>query len=217
MIKSQKLFIAIFIGFGLVFLLTLHLRPYPIHYIVKAIPIFSLAILVIRRIQGKMGMLMFCGFLFSGIGDIVLELGLKIGFIFGIGAFLIAHLFYTIVFLNQPKPRGVRLFLALGIVIYGFAIGYWLLPDLGKMLFPVVAYLCVITLMGVSASIGSRNHSLIILGAYLFIISDSIIAVSRFLQPIAYGSYWIMVTYYAGQFFIAIGAIKSFPQLKNAD
>lgn len=83
-----------------------------------------------------------------------------------------------------------------------------MLPGLGEMTFPVLIYLAVILVMGVSACAAGTNHGLIIAGAALFIVSDSLIAINKFLTPIPAASLFIMTTYYAGQFLICRGVIK---------
>ena len=89
--------------FALGFLTTLHLTPYPFAYLVKSIPILILSVTIYLTIKTTKGKLLSLGFLFSGIGDIVLEYPTDGLFVYGIGAFLIAHLFYISVFLRKPK------------------------------------------------------------------------------------------------------------------
>lgn len=214
-VRRSNPLILTFLGFGAVFLATLHLRPYPLHYIIKAIPIFALAILVRTRISGRPGLLMMLGLVFSGIGDILLDLSIPIGFMIGLAAFMIAHVFYITAFYRGVGFRGFRTLTAVIFLVYGIIMIRLLLPNLGGMAAPVIAYICVITLMGISASSGTGNHILILLGASLFVFSDSIIAVNRFLTPIAHKSYWIMSTYYAGQLLMALGAIQSFGKTAN--
>jgi uncharacterized membrane protein YhhN len=96
----------------------------------------------------------------------------------------------------------------MAIIIYGLVLGVVLIPNLGSMLIPVVAYLLVILTMGISATLGADNHFLIITGACFFILSDSIIAVDKFLTPISFSSFWIMTTYYSAQFCIISGSLK---------
>lgn len=196
------------IGLAGLFLITLTYRPYPLAYLVKSIPIFCLAFIVLIKVPGGKGKLLSIGFLFAGIGDILLELPSKNLFVYGLGFFLTAHLFYISVFLRSltfTKPRLISILL---ILIYGGGIGAYLFPNLGSMLVPIVIYLGVILVMGISASLGGDNHPLIILGACLFIISDSIIAISRFLTPVACASLWIMISYYPAQMLIALGAVR---------
>jgi len=63
--------------------------------------------------------------------------------------------------------------------------------------------------MAVSSSIGKDNHYLTVIGAAFFVISDSLIALNRFVFKIQYSGLLIMVTYYVAQFLIIIGIIKN--------
>ena len=198
----------IFFCFAIFFLVTLNLRPYPFSYVIKSIPVLSLSLLTLFNIKGTRGTLISIGLLCSGAGDIILELDRSGYFTYGLVAFLIAHIFYISAFITKPKLQKLRSFIALSMIVYGYIIGYLLIPNLGDMTIPVMVYLCVIVVMGISASIGGSIHYLVIAGACLFILSDSIIAINRFLAPVPYSSFWIMITYYPAQFCIAVGSSK---------
>lgn len=204
----NKILYAVFFCFALLFIATLNLRPFPLVHIVKVVPVYSLAILVFLNIKGSRGKLIGIGLLFSGIGDIVLELDRDNYFVYGLGAFLVAHLFYIAAFAKNLQLKGPRAVVALVVIAYGFIIGFFLIPKLGDMTAPVVAYLCVILAMGIFVALGASNHWLVVIGACLFIASDSIIAVNRFLTPVPASSLWIMAIYYSAQFFITTGALR---------
>ena len=124
----------------------------------------------------------------------------------GLGAFLVAHLFYIAAFIRQPVFLRSRLPVIAAIGVYGLAMAIILLPRLGDMLLPVTVYLIIIIGMGISASLGSTNHTLVIVGACFFILSDSLIAINRFLLPLPLSGYLVMGTYYAAQMLITLGA-----------
>ncbi|MEA3358626.1 MAG: lysoplasmalogenase [Thermodesulfobacteriota bacterium] len=204
----NKIIYLVFFSFAGLFLLTLNLRPYPFAYLIKSIPVLSLSLLAFFNIKGIKGKLIGIGLLFSGAGDIILELDRSGYFTYGLGAFLIAHIFYISAFISESELKRTRSLISLSMLAYCFIIGYFLIPNLGDMIVPVTAYLCVILAMGISASIGSSNHYLVVIGACFFILSDSIIAINRFLEPISYSSFWIMITYYPAQFLIAFGSSR---------
>lgn len=208
MVSINKIIYSLFFCFALIFIATLNLRPYPFDFIVKAVPVLSLALLAFLKIPGIRGKLLGIGFLFSDVGDIVLELNRSDYFVFGLAAFLVAHIFYIAVFIRKPVLNKQRSIIAMVIIIYGLVLGFILIPNLGSMMIPVVAYLLVILVMGISATIGANNHFLIIAGACFFIFSDSIIAVNKFLTPVPFSSLWIMTIYYSAQFFIMHGSLK---------
>jgi uncharacterized membrane protein YhhN len=132
------------------------------------------------------------GILGGFLGDFFLMLPDKSGkntsFKIGLIAFLLGHIFYII----SMAPK--------------------LLKHTGKMSIPVGVYIVVIVLMGYSTSvlIGIVNLSaviLLIVGAWLFIISDTLNAWHRFVSPIIYERLWVMSTYIAGQFLIVFGFV----------
>ena len=92
--------------------------------------------------------------------------------------------------------------------IFGLVMGTVLFPRLGDMLIPVAAYLVIILGMGIAAALGTTNQNLVIAGALLFILSDSLIAINRFVAPVPMASYFIMITYYLAQLCITSGSSK---------
>ncbi|BBO76048.1 hypothetical protein DSCW_34650 [Desulfosarcina widdelii] len=206
MTRTSKIFYLIFFSFAVIFIATLHMRPYPFVYLVKAVPIYSLAALAFLNIPGLRGKLIGLGLVFSGVGDIVLELAGDSLFAVGLGAFLTAHLFYIAAFTKGIRFKGARGMVAAAIMVYGCLIGFVMVPNLGDMLVPVLAYLLVIVAMGVLAALGGVNHWLVVAGACLFIASDSLIAVNRFIAPVPNSGLLIMATYYPAQLLITAGA-----------
>ena len=93
---------------------------------------------------------------------------------------------------------------------------WWLLPNLGNLQFAVVAYLMAIATMGLFAFQSSLPMRWAVLGAILFIISDSFIAINKFISPIPYESYWIMSSYYMAQFMLVTGFLNSERQYAEA-
>ena len=208
MLSLNRIIYPLFFCFSFIFIASINFRPYPGDFIIKAIPVLSLALLAFTAIPGIRGKLLGTGLLFSDLGDILLELDRSNYFIFGLAAFLIAHIFYIMVFIRKPRFAISRAIIVFIMILYGIVLGVILIPHLGSMTIPVMAYLTVILLMGISASLGSDNHLFIIAGASLFILSDSIIAVDKFLTPVPYSHFWIMSLYYTAQFFILSGALK---------
>jgi alkenylglycerophosphocholine hydrolase len=209
--KSYNLLgIIIFSLVAAVYLITLDYRPYPFAFLVKSTPIFVLMILVFLNIPDSRGKRIGLGLLFSAIGDILLALHSKNSFVFGVIAFTIAHFFYISVFLKEVRLKKSRIPVILAMSGYSIAMGIIMFPKLGAMFIPLMGYLTIILIMGLSAALGEKNHPLIVTGACLFIISDSLIAINGFINPIPFSSLWVMITYYAAQALIAKGSIESF-------
>ncbi len=207
---TNRIIVILTAGFAIAFMFTIHLRPYTLTYLVKSLPIFLLSLLIFLNIKNSKGKLISLGLFFSGIGDIVLDYPAKGLFVFGIIAFTIAHLFYISVFLRNIKFTKKAFAVILLLLIYSTILGTLLYPKLGDMAIPIFTYLGIILIMAGSAALGNNNHYLLILGAVLFIISDSLIAIGRFITPITYSSHWIMSTYYIAQILIVLGTLASF-------
>ena len=50
------------------------------------------------------------------------------------------------------------------------------------------------------------------IGAVVFMSSDCVIAINRFVVPVKFGKFVVMITYYAGQLLIARSAIRAKPE-----
>ncbi|MCE9522407.1 MAG: lysoplasmalogenase [Alphaproteobacteria bacterium] len=140
----------------------------------------------------------------SALGDFFLALERQERyFVLGLASFLAGHIAYVGVMLpNAIVPRGVALALVLVAVGAASAFIAWLLPSLGRMKVPVLAYFAVIMAMVASAlSIPGAPWTLGA-GAVLFALSDSLIAVRKFKQPFPFSNVAVWVTYAAAQFLI---------------
>ena len=102
----------------------------------------------------------------------------------------------------------------LPILVFAGTLVYVLLPGLTPdLLIPVPVYACVIGTMAYTAAVRVRvergGYLPGLLGALLFVCSDAILALGEFgpsNMRLAQTKLWVMVTYYAAQFFIAVAA-----------
>lgn len=145
----------------------------------------------------------------STAGDILLALrNQEQFFVFGLGAFLCAHLAYLAVLLPLVSVPGILPALsAVALLVAAGAMMAWLWPGLGKMRVPVTAYFAVITAMTVAAILARGVPALGAVGAVLFLLSDSLIGVRKFKAPFPLVSEAIWATYYAGQALLAGGIL----------
>lgn len=142
------------------------------------------------------------GLLFCAAGDVLLE----IVFVYGMAAFAIGHLFYIAAFLEWGRVLGFnrRDFpVAVLVTLVSAGLLVWFLPGMGDLTIPAIAYQVIITVMVASAFL-VKAPMLARLGAVMFMLSDSLIALDRFTTIAAPpGSVWI--TYAAAQILIAWG------------
>jgi len=182
-------------------------------WLLKIIPIAVLLGGVLKTKSSLMRTILLSALVFSGCGDLLLAFD---EFIFGVAAFLLAQLSYAWLFRHHWQGFYNRWHLSVLLLIYMLVIMWWLLPNLGNLQFAVVAYLIAIATMGLFAFQSSLPMRWAVLGAILFIISDSFIAINKFISPIPYESYWIMSSYYMAQFMLVTGFLNSVRQYAEA-
>ncbi|MBK6263789.1 lysoplasmalogenase [Marivirga sp. S37H4] len=156
---------------------------------------------------------------FSWIGDVMLLFTDKnfLFFFAGLGSFLVAHLFYILAYWKATYERRLKFHLSVvPFVVIGYAVlmGYLILPYLdGIIQIPVGFYAVIISLMVVFAwyrrgQTSSSSFQWVFIGAILFVVSDSILAINRFAETIPYAGLAVMITYIAAQWTIVNGLLK---------
>lgn len=201
----QAIYSILFFAFSMLYLVLLPFGTLSISWLLKVLPIIVLFIAVLKTpiFSGKA--LMLLALIFSASGDILLEQGL---FIFGIAAFLIAQLHYGAYFAKNWSSLKTRWYLSAFIVLFMTVMAFLLVPHLGQFTLPVFAYLLVIGLMGLLATQSKMPLRWSVFGALMFILSDSFIAINRFLHPLPLESYLIMTSYYLAQWMIIHGVLN---------
>lgn len=131
----------------------------------------------------------------------------------GLVSFLLGHLFYVWTFLAQADLGAISLSGLLGTAFftaYGIVVFRKLRPHMGTLFVPITLYIVVIVLMGVSTSLCMGSQSMfaaivVIFGALVFMVSDTINAWNRFARPIPNERILTMSTYLGGQFLLVHG------------
>jgi uncharacterized membrane protein YhhN len=157
---------------------------------------------------------------FSWLGDILLLWNHL--FVYGLGAFLMAHVCYIIGFrVAQKIPTRVEevnfvksFFYNLPIYLAAALTFYLINPNLGSMKIPVILYILVIVGMVATArdrfkKCNPASFWQVFIGAVLFFISDGAIAISRFFAEFSESGILIMGTYATAQLLIVMG-IRSY-------
>lgn len=208
MTTVQKALLYIFLAFAVLFIGLLPLQPYPGNFAIKAIPAIGLAVLAFLAVSGLRGKLLFVSLLFCAAADIALELPIEMSFIFGLGLFLIAHILFIVTFSRDFKAQKSKIPVILLLIVYAKMMAFVLTPWLKEMAIPVYIYVTAITLMGIFAALRTSKNDFTLYGAISFIVSDSIIAINKFMMPVVAADYIIMITYYVALFLIVYGFLR---------
>jgi len=131
----------------------------------------------------------------------------------GLVAFLLGHLFYAAAFFSRMGGNGVSpggAVVSAGFVLYGVIVFLKMKSFLGKLFVPVTVYIGVIVMMGISTALCFGFQPLLpagtaVLGALIFMISDTMNSWNRFVRVIPHERVLTMSTYLAGQFLIVAG------------
>jgi uncharacterized membrane protein YhhN len=150
--------------------------------------------------------------LFSWAGDVIL----CFSFIPGLACFLLAHVMYVIAFLKTSGKSELitkRIYLLFPVILYGAGLLCLLYDNLDGMRLPMITYTMVILTMLIAAinrygKVSRLSFILVLAGAVLFVISDSLIALNKFGFPFVFSGVAVMTTYIAAQYLIVTGVLK---------
>ncbi len=152
----------------------------------------------------------------SWLGDVALLGSSDVAFQLGLVSFLLAHLAYVVVF-SKNKPANIPAILVQKPYFLLLFVAYWagflyLLRNIGDFFIPVTVYATV--LLGMAAAAFNRfgwvseaSFKWVFMGALLFLFSDSLIAINKFLVPIPFADIWIMLLYTTSQYLIVRGCL----------
>lgn len=159
------------------------------------------------------------GFALSWFGDVFLMFQAdEVFFLLGLASFMLAHVAYILAFRlwvydNHEVPLLKRSpWMAFVLMLYGVGFFKLIEEGLGPMKIAVIAYMAVILLMAIMAlnrykKVSRRGFAYIMAGALSFVLSDSILAYNKFMEPIPYAGVWIMATYCFAQWGIMMGGL----------
>jgi uncharacterized membrane protein YhhN len=200
-----------FFSFG--FIATLPWSPYAGIFVVKVLPILLLLSLTVAAVPFVGKWLLVAAVLFSGAGDVILDLTFSGNFIAGLVSFLIAHVFYIALFLRGAALRRRMVFATVLAVAFPVVMAAFLWPHLGEMRLPVAVYIAVIASMLVTSLHRAKLNLTVVMGALAFVVSDSLLALNKFYSPFPWARYAIMATYYLAQYLIVSGVLKEQQEL----
>ncbi len=178
-----------------------------IEMIFKPLLMTSLAVVYLVSVK-KPSFWLLSALFFSFWGDVFL-LDKANFFVFGLASFLVAHVVYikiTTSFLY--KDSAVRILTsAIPFVLLFVGLLGLIYNSLGDMLLPVIVYGVAISTFGTAALLNYRQqkttaNTWLLLGAILFIASDSLIALNNFYMPKPLFNIAIIVLYIVSQYLI---------------
>lgn len=164
---------------------------------------------------------------FSWLGDVLLFLDkiYKSYFIYGLTAFLAAHIFYIFYFWRMRKINKTaklpNALIFVGIAAYSLIFFAFLSPNAKNLLVPLGIYgLAISVMLGMSLTAfdfkKNKFGKLCVIGTLLFVLSDSILAINRFVSPFKYAMVFIMLTYAVAQLLITEGSLRNLREIEKA-
>jgi alkenylglycerophosphocholine/alkenylglycerophosphoethanolamine hydrolase len=147
------------------------------------------------------------------LGDLFLEFErlnhVRLYFELGIAAFLLGHVIYVWAFLVaehkfvRSGAKNIVRTLApvwlVAVAVFGAILRFGHIE--AALVAPVFVYaMTIMTMLGVALVL---KDQWVTFGALLFVCSDLLLAVDRFVVPVPQSTFLIMTTYYGAQFFIA--------------
>ncbi|MBN1652000.1 MAG: lysoplasmalogenase [Bacteroidales bacterium] len=160
---------------------------------------------------------------FSLLGDVFL-MPLFDHFILGLLFFLVSHLLYIAVFTKGnrsiifPTLKKGKLFL---VQMLSFYLGLMLIlmykiveTDSVVLMIAIPIYATVLLFMVLSTYVFSKVYfynygRYVLLGGIFFFVSDSILAINKFVVNLDYSPLWVMGTYIMAQWFLVYGFLNS--------
>jgi uncharacterized membrane protein YhhN len=154
------------------------------------------------------------GLLFSLAGDVFLMFE-KDFFIWGLASFLIAHIFYVVAFAQGVAWNNSQLLYLLPFLLVAAGMLKVLWPHLPKKLvIPVIVYATALILMGWFAArrfdvgvFGQTSDVLNLVGALLFLVSDGVLSIQRFIKKKPLFQVIVLSTYFPAQLCFALALI----------
>ncbi|MEZ4792512.1 MAG: lysoplasmalogenase [Gelidibacter sp.] len=191
----------------------------PLHYFTKPAIVISLMVFFWYQshfISKSIRNLTMLALLCSLLGDVLLmfvDVSANC-FMFGLVAFLLAHVMYILVFSKHRNPSKKPMPFLVILLVYAIGLFSLLRPGLGDMLIPVLIYMLVILGMATTSFLREGKASkisyyFVFFGAILFMVSDSLLAINKFHGTLPFANFLIMLSYALAQYFIVMGIKKA--------
>lgn len=215
--KQYKLHIA-FLFLALLHLYAVYANLPNLRFFSKPLICISLIFILYKEtgLKKNIEKLVAVGLFFGCLGDIFLMLNENM-FVAGLASFLIGHILYVIAFSKQTSAKALskhKSYILIAGILASFSYYLYsiLIPSLGPLKIPVILYIIVIAAMAFFAytrryQTNTLSFIICLIGALLFIFSDSILALNKFVAYLANSGLYIMSSYILAQYFITLGII----------
>lgn len=170
-------------------------------------PALLLALLLaVPTRRGEVVLLAALGIAFGWLGDLSL-MDAGPGFVVGLAFFLLGHVAYIVLFVRRMRVRRMPRWWSALYVLWFAGLLAVLAPHAGGLLVPLALYGATLAVLGI---VGSACSPWIATGAALFVVSDSLLGLDRFLPGFAMpqADFAIMLTYIAAQGLICWGVVR---------
>jgi uncharacterized membrane protein YhhN len=225
---KSKIWLILFVADAILNVLSDYFQWNEIRFVTKPLLTIILFIYCLSEVRekNKFIFLLLSALIFSCLGDVFLlfEKSAPYWFIFGLTSFLIAHIFYIILFLQIKKKNQAakKLNWIITLLISSYTIFLFLLlkPSLADLKIPVLIYASALSIMLLS-SVHAFDLSkqifgkLCVTGAIFFLASDSLLAINKFYKPFVAAGFVIMFTYAAAQLLIVLGITRYFNSINK--
>lgn len=204
-------FMVIYSAAAVLFMLVKIFAPgFTLSFAIKVIPALSLAlaILLAGPMKTPQRMAMLAGALFCGTGDVILDIDRVRLFVPGLAAFLLGHVGFLALFWMRHIPKNPRRVWTIPVWIFALVMAITLIPKLGSLLVPVLVYLVVITLMTVLAIV-SDVHPMAAVGAFIFMMSDALLALAKFVFDGQPSPHFTIPVYFIGLYLLGFGVLRN--------
>jgi len=219
-VKRQTIFIGLFLIVSAGDLVALAFSNQSLEFICKPLILLSLIGYYLSAIENR-SMVFVQALFFSWVGDVLLLFSTdsELFFIIGLIAFLISHLLFIQAYrhhrnshVDQELLGTQKVRYALPIILASTGLIVILFNSLGPLQIPVAAYSLVLCVMVLTALFRYGRTTrlsfwMVFLGALLFMISDSMLAMNKFFSPIAGARFMVMFTYISAQYLIVEGIL----------
>lgn len=216
---QKRIFLFIFLFVALAEIIIQIFNQQEFNLFVKPLIVLSLVVFYFQNTASKNRLFVLALF-FCWVGDVFLLFDHLSEFYFmgGLASFLIAHglLIFLYGKLKNATGNGFsgpqKARVSFPVILAGTGLISILYPTLGALKIPVIIYATALMVMVLQAIYrygftSSKSFWSVCIGALFFMLSDSLLALDKFYQPIANAGVLVIATYMAAVCFIVLGVV----------